>query len=324
MNDEVSQSRIDALEKRLARAKARETALTRLIETRSSELFEEKQRLEKNYKRAKAKEVALTRLIENKSREIYEAEVQRKHHLAMLKNEMELARKIQQSLLAGKIPEIAGLNITVRYRSMINIGGDYYDFRTDESGVGIIMADVSGHGVPAALIVSIVKMAFWFQKESLTAPDRLFQSMNEILMGNIGNEFVTASYFFIDPERNRLVAGNAGHPPLLVWKRNRKELLKMRPFGRVLGFFPEAKFEVSEISLDPGDRILMYTDGVCEAANSKMEEFSEKRLDTFVAEQVEMPVDDFASKMIKSVTDWCGGEDKIGDDIAIIVIDVES
>ena len=243
--------------------------------------------------------------------------------LAMFRNEMEMAREIQQSLLPQTIPKIKGLDISTRYRSMINVGGDFYDFRVHADGIGTIIADVSGHGIPAALIVSVVKMAFWFQKENLKSPDDLFKSMNEILKGNIGKEFVTASYFFIDLQQKKLITGNAGHPPLLVWKKDRNELHSLRPMGRLLGISAAPAFDTSEISLDSGDRVLIYTDGVYEAVNADRDQYGMERLQAFVTEKARLSGDEFAEKLIETVTVWSGGADKIDDDIALIVVDVE-
>jgi len=234
-----------------------------------------------------------------------------------------MARNIQQSLLPEKVPEIAGLNITVRYRPMISVGGDFYDFHVHDNGIGALIADVSGHGVSAALIVSVVKMAFWFQKENLAAPDGLFKSMNEILIGNIRNEFVTASYCFIDLNQKMLNVGNAGHPSLLIWKRKRNKLLKLRPFGRILGFIQNPEFEISKINLEAEDRILMYTDGVYESANDHDEQFGVERLEAFVTDHNSLTGEEFADDLIDTVIDWSGGEEKIDDDIALVVIDVE-
>ncbi|MCP5481328.1 MAG: SpoIIE family protein phosphatase [Spirochaetales bacterium] len=243
--------------------------------------------------------------------------------LATLKNEMQMAREMQRSLLPSSVPEVAGLKVVARYRSMTSVGGDFYYFGVQNGGLGAILADVSGHGVPAALIVSIVKMAFWFQKEQLQAPDLLLGSMNQILLGNIGDEFVTGAYAFVDTAKKRLLVGNAGHPPVLIWKKERNELLHSRPFGRLLGLLPDAKFKSEEVSLDAGDKIIMYTDGIYEAINENEEQFGRDRLYRFAANEAHRSGSDFADELIAQVIDWSGGEEKISDDIALIVIDVE-
>lgn len=118
--------------------------------------------------------------------------------LGAFQHELGLARKIQQSIIPRMTPSIEGLTIAAWYKPMEIIGGDFYDFHQSENNLGFIMADVSGHGVPAALIVSTLKTAFWLQAHNLDLPEKLLLSMNEILKGKAGNEFVTACYGYID------------------------------------------------------------------------------------------------------------------------------
>lgn len=243
--------------------------------------------------------------------------------LAAIQNELEIARSIQQSLLPAQIPDIPGMQIKVRYRSMENVGGDFYDFRPDRHGIGILIADVSGHGVPAALIVSIVKIAFWLQKKRLPEPAELFTRMNEILFGNIGYEFVTACYAFIDPVQKKLITGNAGHPPLLIYRKSKKELIQLRPYGRLLGIMPDGSYKNEAIDLEKGDRIVLYTDGVYEAPNPHEEQFGTSRLQAYLMEQDHLNATDFVDGLIHTVIRWCGGSENIDDDIAIVVVDIE-
>ena len=242
--------------------------------------------------------------------------------LAQLNSEMELAHTLQRSLLPRSIPQPAGLTLTARYRSMTRVGGDFYDFRAGPEGMGAFIADVSGHGVAAALIVSVVKMAFWFQKGNLHSPTLLFGSMNEILMGNIGGEFVSAAYFFVDVKKKQLIVGNAGHPPVLVWKRGRHELQPIRPRGRLLGVLVNAAFDSQEIPLDSGDRIIAYTDGVYEARNAFDEQFGEARFHEFIEQHANLDGPTFADLLLQTIIDWSGGESEIDDDIAFFLVDV--
>ncbi len=242
--------------------------------------------------------------------------------LAGLNAGLELAREIQQSLLPRELPRVPGMDIAVRYRSMENVGGDYYDLIAADGKLGALVADVSGHGVPAALIVSIVKIAFWFHRRALDKPDEIFEGMNRALMGNIGNEFVTACYVCVDPEQMLLSSSNAGHPALLLWKKSRRELISIRPLGRILGFLPNANFEVHSEELSPGDRIIMYTDGVLEAGNEEEKQFEEERLHDFVRAHQDLSAEDFARLLVKTVTQWSGGPAGVEDDIAVLVMDM--
>lgn len=243
-------------------------------------------------------------------------------HLAKIENEMSLAQGIQKSLLPKQIPDVNGVDLEIRYKSIRNVGGDFYDFRANETGLGILLADVSGHGVPAALIVSIVKMAFWFQKDQLDDPSLVLSSMNQILCGNIGNEFVSSCYAFLDHQNRKLMIGNAGHPPLYIWKNRDKELLSVRPAGKIMGIKDLAAYQTDQFNFESQDRFIFYTDGIFEAAAFGGESFGEERFCRFIKDHSYLNAKEFSNLLIATVTDWCGGEDLISDDIALIVIDI--
>ena len=244
-------------------------------------------------------------------------------HLEALRGEMELAREIQISLLPERLPEVPGLTVASRYVSMAQVGGDYYDIQVTDGGMGAIVADVCGHGVSAALIVSIVKMAYWFEHRHLKEPGLLMEGMNSILHGNVGDSFVTACAVFFDLAERRILTSNAGHPPLLIWKRSREEMLSLRPTGKIMGLVVDARFETAQAPLDTGDRILLYTDGVLEAPSKNLEPFGEHRLHQFVRDRAALDTDSFADELIRVLNEWCGGEGNLDDDIALLVVDVE-
>ncbi len=241
--------------------------------------------------------------------------------LAALHNELKLATEMQRSLLPSKLPEVAGLQIAVQYRSMQSVGGDFYDFSPSETRLGVLIADVSGHGVPAAMLTSVVKTAFSMQKAHHTDPAQLMKDMNRTLLGNTGNEFVTACYVLLDTENRNLIIANAGHPALLLWRKREARLEILRPRGRLLGVFDSPEFEVADAGLEPGDRIVMYTDGLYEAPNREDENFGETRLRDFVAAHHELGPEAFAQSLVDLVTEWSGGAERVADDIAVVVLD---
>lgn len=242
--------------------------------------------------------------------------------LGAFQHELELARRIQQSIIPVMTPKIKGLSIAAWYKPMESIGGDFYDFRQSEDNLGFIMADVSGHGVPAALIVSTLKTAFWFQEHNLHLPENLLLSMNEILKGKAGNEFVTACYGFIDLKNKILKSSNAGHSDLLVYKVKEKEIFTLNPKGSALCIFPNPVFESQEIQLEKGDKILLYTDGLFEVSNSTGELFGEERVCKILKENYNLPAVEFGDFLLQSVMKWSEKKEKLEDDIALIVIDV--
>lgn len=242
--------------------------------------------------------------------------------LAAIKKELRLAREIQQSLLPAAEPNLPGVDVAMRYRAMEKVGGDFFDFREGDGKLGLVMADVSGHGIPAALIVSIVKVAFWFQDQELLEPADLFANMNRILLNNVGHEFVTACYCFVDLANRKLRVSNAGHPPILVLRAD-GEILRLRPFGRLLGILPDGQYETEEVPLLAGDRIMLYTDGIFEAANAEHEQFGSERLEEELRSSRGSSAAEFTDRLIETVTDWSGGPKRIQDDVALVVVDIE-
>ncbi|MCB1326645.1 MAG: SpoIIE family protein phosphatase [Spirochaetales bacterium] len=243
--------------------------------------------------------------------------------LTNLHAELDAARTFQQSLIPESPPTVPGLHIAAHYRAMQIVGGDFYDFRSDGRTVGALIADVSGHGIPAALIVSMLKLAFWQDKDRTPQPGTLFPAMNRLLLGNTGVEFVTGAYVLIDPRAMEVSVTNAGHPPVLLWRKGRRELLELRPVGRLLGMFEEPVFEVERAEIQIGDRILMYTDGLFESPNEEGEQYGVDRFRAFLDRYSHLPVDLFVHRLVNTVVRWSGGEDSIPDDIALIAIDVE-
>lgn len=244
--------------------------------------------------------------------------------LATLEREMELAKEVQQSLLPKLIPQTSGLRIAKGYRLMESVGGDFYDFlEIDKNKVGVLLADVSGHGMPAAIIVSMIKIGLHFQRDRASSPEELLTGLNAILCETMEKEFVTACYAYLDMEKKILVTGSAGHPPLVVWRKGSRALSNHRPFGRLIGFFPDAEFRSDQIVLESGDRLLMYTDGLTEAVDKEGIAFGEERLHGFIESKSHMTTDDFAETLMKEVTEWHGKENNMDDDVAFIVIDVE-
>src|SRR6202012_2102299 len=138
--------------------------------------------------------------------------------LQTIQKELETARQIQMSILPTEIPKLDGLDIAARYIPMTSVAGDFYDFiAVDEKHIGILVADVSGHGMPAALIASMLKIALSSQVDHATDPARVLLGLNKALCGKFEHHFVTAAYVFVDMEKGTLTYAGAGHPPLLLW-----------------------------------------------------------------------------------------------------------
>jgi sigma-B regulation protein RsbU (phosphoserine phosphatase) len=246
--------------------------------------------------------------------------------LLAINKELEIARRIQFSTLPQSVPALAGLEIAARYAPMSAVAGDFYDFLyVDEQRVGVLIADVTGHGVPAALIASMLKVAFAGQAAHAHDPAQVLAGLNRALWGKFEEHFVTAAYLFVDMEKGSMRYSAAGHPPLMLLTRASGEVREIEENGLLLGMFPEAEYSSMEFSVGPGDRILMYTDGVLEARNTAQEEFGKPRCKEFVEKQRDVPAARFASALLERIAGF-SGQNSAGmqeDDITLVVLDVQ-
>jgi serine phosphatase RsbU (regulator of sigma subunit) len=180
-----------------------------------------------------------------------------------INNELEMAQEIQVSILPHEIPKIRGLEIAARYNPMNSVAGDFYDFIVvDEKHLGILIADVTGHGLPAALIASMLKVALFAQSQHASDPARVLAGLNQSLCGKFKHHFVTAAYVFVDLEKNSISYAGAGHPPLLLWRQSSGNACEVLENGLLLGLIPEATYSAVELPVKAGDKAVLYTDGI--------------------------------------------------------------
>jgi sigma-B regulation protein RsbU (phosphoserine phosphatase) len=246
--------------------------------------------------------------------------------LLAINKELEIARRIQSSTLPQSVPTLRGLEIAARYVPTSAVAGDFYDFLcVDEQRVGILVADVTGHGVPAALIASMLKVAFAGQAAHADDPARVLTGLNHSLCGKFEEHFVTAAYLFVDLERSRLRYSAAGHPPLMLASHGAGKVREIEENGLMLGMFPEATYSTVEIGLSPGDRCLLYTDGLLEAKNAAQEEFGKSRCKEFMETQRDIPAARFVKTLLDCVVGFSGYNSSRAqeDDITLLVLDFQ-
>jgi sigma-B regulation protein RsbU (phosphoserine phosphatase) len=231
-----------------------------------------------------------------------------------IESELDAAREIQQSLLPRSMPEVTGLRFHVGYDPATSVAGDVYDFlRVDDRRTGVLVADVAGHGVPAALIGSMVKVVASSQARLADDPAALLAELNGILRREVRRAFVTATYLWFDMERSRVAVCNAGHPaPLLCRGGAFRELGEP---GMLLGRFGDARYVATFTDLAPGDRIVAYTDGIVEARDARGELFGEARLQDVVR-------GGDAEAVLAAVHAWRGDANADADDLTIVIVDV--
>ena len=238
--------------------------------------------------------------------------------------ELEMARQIQLSILPSSTPKIAGLDIVARYIPMTSVAGDFYDFIVvDERHVGILIADVSGHGLPAALIASMLQVALTAQARHVSEPGEVLAGLNQALCGKFQHNFVTAAYVYVDLEKNIMKYGGAGHPPLLLWRKSTASASQLLENGLVMGQFEEATYDSLQVPIEAGDRFFLYTDGILETANPAQEEFGTERFMRFMETNNKLAAGPFADALLFELARWLEQPPGEGhkDDISLLAVD---
>jgi serine phosphatase RsbU (regulator of sigma subunit) len=245
--------------------------------------------------------------------------------LAALSQELETARSIQTAILPRQMPDLPGVSVAARYLPMAEVGGDFFDFLpVDRVRAGFLIADVSGHGVPAALIASMVKIALASQADHAAEPAEVLAGMNRILHGKLERAFVTAAYAFVDTESGKVAIASAGHPPALIWRPAEKSVQEVRLESLPLGRFRQAEYRTMDLPFLPGDRLLLYTDGVVEAVRPGKEEgFGEERLKALLSSEAAQSPDRFADVLLDKLAAWTdtAAGSSLQDDVTVLVVE---
>lgn len=252
-----------------------------------------------------------------------ETQVERGHQLRRAhrqhSDELREAREIQRNLLPKSIPqirdyEIAGITQPVRF-----VGGDYYDVvRVSKTQTVLCIADVAGKGLPAALLMSSLQAALKPLMWETISPREVCRRLNRILcdIAPVG-KFVSFFYAVLDSTQHRLVYCNCGHnPPFLI--RSNGSATELNAAGAVLGQFPDWVYEQSDLQLNPGDELLLFTDGLVEACNCFEEPFGEERLIQIAQQDPALSAEDLKTLVMRSAVHHSGGH--FQDDASMVVV----
>jgi sigma-B regulation protein RsbU (phosphoserine phosphatase) len=243
--------------------------------------------------------------------------------LHSIESELAIAQEIQASILPGKNPEVKNLAVAAAYRPMTAVAGDFYDFiAVDESRAGFLVADVTGHGVPAALIASMIKVAIQSLAPYADDPSEVLNGLNRILFAQLKAQLVSAAYLWIDTEKRRAFYSAAGHPPLLHWRAGKLQSIESN--GLLLGVLAEAEYPVCEMAIEAGDRFLLYTDGVSEPENGGGEAFGSHRFEQVVRENHLRLPSELLEQLLSEIHKWQPVSAEQKDDITLVAIDVLS
>lgn len=241
--------------------------------------------------------------------------------LLSIEKELAIAREIQAAILPNGSPEMENLRITAAYRPMTAVAGDFYEFiRIDEHRVGVLVADVSGHGVPAALIAAMLKVAIQSVVACAPDPGEVLRGLNRALYGQPRDQFVTAAYLFLDTQNHKALYSAAGHPPLILSRRGRLERVESN--GLVFGVMPEPDYPVHDMQIRSGDRFLLYTDGVIEPENAEGKAFGDGKLEEVLLGMQAGSPSELMDRLLTEIRCWQPPTKTQQDDITLVVVDV--
>ncbi|HKH98103.1 MAG TPA: PP2C family protein-serine/threonine phosphatase [Candidatus Sulfotelmatobacter sp.] len=257
--------------------------------------------------------------LERKNRELQQAVDLEVAERELQGQELQQALEIQQSLLPKEIPQVDGFEIAGAWEPARVVGGDYYDvIKLGRTKLGICIADVVGKSVSAALLMANVQATLRAFASEATLPSALCTRVNSVLCANIAmGKFVTLFYGVLDAERHEFLYTNAGHLlPILI--RAGGEATELVNGGAVLGVFPAWRYEDSVVQLSPGDRLLLFTDGITEAALPGGEEFGEQRLVACARTYADKSASELKSCLLADVKQFCASQ--LADDVTLIVV----
>jgi sigma-B regulation protein RsbU (phosphoserine phosphatase) len=243
-------------------------------------------------------------------------------NLYTLQQDLVTAGKIQSRLLPPK-PEMAGFDFEAYYQPAGEVGGDFYDFIPMEDGrMGLVVADASGKGLAGALLMVEARAMIRAMASITASPREIFIAVNRVLLRDLEKgRFVSAFFALLDPKKKTLTMANAGHTPLIICREVGATIVSCQPKGLILGVMSDSKFASSiaeeTVPLYPGDRFMLFTDGVSELMNPVSEEFGMERLETWMKVNYHLWSEDAVRSLTTALENHRAGQIQ-SDDITIL------
>ena len=244
--------------------------------------------------------------------------------LRQLESELELSQVIQRAMLPQQVPSIPRYDIAAFSRPAQIVTGDYFDFLQFEDGThGFVIADVSGHGVSAGMLMSSLQTVFHTLTPETDSPVNVLQRINRLYVNNINfSTFVTIFFAKLDPQSRMLSYASAGHNPPLLVRQSTDEITWLKPTGAAIGLIKDYFFKQDNVQLMEGDTLLLYTDGIVEALNPQGDDqFGYDRLAEIVQQNKGLPANELTQKIRQALNDFTQGN-LPADDITMIVCKV--
>jgi sigma-B regulation protein RsbU (phosphoserine phosphatase) len=251
--------------------------------------------------------------------------IDRERHIELQRQEqfrtrdLQQAAEIQRGILPGKPPAVARFDLAGHNAPCQTVGGDFYDFIPYPDGrLGLVLADVAGKGMAAAMLVSNLQACVRLLTEDPPELNKLIARLNKSMEARCpSNRFITLFMIVIDPSTGAATYCNAGHNPALLVRAS-GEVEELSAVGTILGFLPDLAYEEHPAHVAEGDMLVLYSDGITEAMDASQAQFGEERLRTLVAARRNDAASDIVGAVVSAVAAWCPSE-VADDDITIIV-----
>jgi anti-anti-sigma factor len=244
-----------------------------------------------------------------------------------LQKEMQVAQEIQHTLLPKRVPEIGGYDIASYYKAAKEVGGDYYDFvKVDDDTLGVVVADVSGKGVPGSLVMTMIRTALRMEARGNYSAAEVMARMNDFVTEDMKKGmFVTIFYSILD-SKNRIISyASAGHNPMILYRAETDETYFLNPRGFPVGIsLPDdtlfrRSIDVEKIKLKKDDMLVIYTDGVTEAMNENRDQYGEERLIELIKASGKLSPQEFIDRLSEHIKEFTGDQPQ-NDDITVVAI----
>jgi len=245
----------------------------------------------------------------------------------LLQKEMQVAQEIQHALLPNRFPEIDGYELAAVYRAARDVGGDYFDFVwIDDDTLGIVVADVSGKGVPGSLVMTMIRTAIRLEARGNSSPSEILAKVNNFVADDVKKGmFITIFFIILDSENRQISFASAGHNPMILYRKDTDKCYFLNPKGIPLGLtLPDdisfgGALQADKLKLKKDDMLVVYTDGITEAMNNRSEQYGNDRLINFIKANSYLSPEEFAQALDKDLTQFTGNALQ-NDDITLVVI----
>ncbi len=239
----------------------------------------------------------------------------------LLNRELEMARNIQRSFLPDTVPQLVGWDIAYHWNPVREVAGDFYDFYPMKDGrLAILIADVSGKGIPSALFMALTVTVLRFGMSLGLHPAEMIKRANDLILHHQRSRmFATVFVGYLDLKTGVIEFASAGHNPPLLYRAASQTCEEITAAGVAVGVFKSAVYEESTIKLEENDILVLFTDGITEIINADEEEYGEQRLSEVICENAPLPAEDLAAKIIQEAGDFAAEQGAFDDETLIVI-----